>query len=83
MAAVARTRVAWLLVDTDRDWGSEIILLRMHPLSVLATYKTGKGGVGSFAVDHHNSVIRVVGYWKHRWNNLRCDQSGKCQKTTL
>ncbi|HEU4414541.1 MAG TPA: hypothetical protein VFT65_07125, partial [Candidatus Angelobacter sp.] len=25
VAAVARTRVAWVLVDTDRDWGSEII----------------------------------------------------------
>lgn len=84
MAAVARTRVAWVLVDTDRDWGSEIILLRMHPLSVLTTYKTGRGGIGSFAVDHHNDgVIRVVGYWKHRWNNLRCDQSGKCKNTAL
>jgi hypothetical protein len=83
IAAVARTRTAWVLTDTDRDWGSEIILLRTQPLSVLRRYKTGRGGIGSIAVDQRNGVIRVVGYWRHGWNDLRCDEFGKCRAGAL
>src|SRR4029077_10084109 len=28
VAAVTRTRVAWVFVDTDRDWGSEVVVLK-------------------------------------------------------
>jgi len=49
MAATGRTRVAWVLVDTDRDWGSEVLLLNLHPLGVVATLRTGKGGIGALA----------------------------------
>lgn len=83
IAAVARTRVAWVLNDSDRDWGSEIILLRTQPLSVLSRYKTGRGGIGSIAVDQRDGVIRIVGYWRHGWNDLRCNQSGKCRVGAL
>jgi hypothetical protein len=73
VAAVGRTRVAWVLVDTDRDWGSEIVLLRMHPLAVTAKLKTGKGGIGAMAVDHRNGIVRIVAFWGGRWHELRCD----------
>lgn len=83
VAAIARTRIAWVLNDTDRDWGSEIILLQTQPLGVLATYKTGRSGVGAIAVDHRNGITRLVGYWNHRWHDLRCDPSGKCNSPAL
>jgi hypothetical protein len=81
VAAVGRTRVAWVLVDTDRDWGSEILLLNLCPLGVTATLKTGTGGIGALAVDHHNGVVRVVGFWGNRWHELRCDDEhpGHCR----
>ena len=73
VAAVGRTRVAWVLVDTDRDWGSEILLLKMRPLAVTTRLKSGKGGIGAIAVDHRNGVTRVVGFWGGRWHDLKCD----------
>jgi hypothetical protein len=74
IAAVARTRVAWVLVDTDRDWGSEIVLLKMHPLAVTTVLKTGKGGIGTIAVDHRNGMVRLVGFWKERWHDMKYDE---------
>jgi hypothetical protein len=74
IAAIGRTRVAWVLVDTDRDWGSEIVLLNMHPLGLITTLKTGKGGIGAIAVDHRGGNIRMVGFWKERWHDLRWDE---------
>lgn len=73
-AAVARTRVAWVLVDTDRDWGSEIVLLNTHPLAVATVLKTGKGGIGAIAVDHRNGMVRLVGFWKEQWHDLKYDE---------
>src|SRR6266849_1618263 len=73
LAAIARSRVAWVLVDTDRDWGSEVVLLKIHPLSVATTLKTGKGGIGAMAVDHHNGIVRMVGFWKGHWHELKYD----------
>ena len=80
-AAIARTRVAWVFVDTDRDWGSEIVLLRMHPLAVAKELKIGKGGIGAVAVDHRNGVVRLVGFWKGRWHNVQCGEEhlDKCR----
>jgi hypothetical protein len=80
-AAIARTRVAWVLVDTDRDWGSEIVLLRMHPLAIAKELKIGKGGIGAVAVDHRNGVVRLVGFWKGRWHDVQCGEGhlGKCR----
>ena len=80
VAAIGRTRVAWVLVDTDRDWGSEIVLLRMHPLTVATKFKTGKGGIAAVAVDHRNGIVRFVGFWKGMWHELQCDDRnpGKC-----
>ncbi|MBZ5491237.1 MAG: hypothetical protein LAO76_09930 [Acidobacteriia bacterium] len=74
IAAVARTRVAWVLVDTDRDWGSEIVLLKMQPLAVATVLKTGKGGIGTIAVDHRNGMVRLVGFWKERWHDMKYDE---------
>ena len=73
IAAVARTRVAWVLVDTDRDWGSEIVVLKTQPLTVVTVLKTGKGGIGPIAVDHRNGVVRVVGFWNGRWHDKEYD----------
>jgi hypothetical protein len=70
IVAVGRTRVAWVLVDTDRDWGSEVVLLQLQPLKVLATLKTGTGGISALAVDHRNDSVRVLGFWKDRWHDL-------------
>jgi len=74
VAALGRTRVAWVLEDTDRDWGSEIVLLRIHPLAVTTKVKTGKGGIAAIAIDHRNGVIRLVGFWKKGWHELQCDE---------
>ncbi len=71
---MARTRVAWVLVDTDRDWGSEIVLLNTHPLAVATVLKTGKGGIGAIAVDHRNGMVRLVGFWKEQWHDLKYDE---------
>jgi hypothetical protein len=81
VAAVGRTRVAWVLVDTDRDWGSEILLLNIRPLRMKATVKAGKGGIGALAVDHRNGVVRIVGFWGNRWHELTCGDgdSGRCR----
>jgi hypothetical protein len=75
IAAVARTRVAWVLVDTDRDWGSEIVLLNLQPLAVITKLKTGKGGIAAMAVDHDDGKVRLVGFWGGRWHELRCDDN--------
>lgn len=75
IAAVGRTRVAWVLVDTDRDWGSEIVLLKLEPPAVLTKLKTGKGGIGAVAVDHDDGKVRLVGFWGGRWHDLRCDDN--------
>jgi hypothetical protein len=75
IAAIYRSRVAWVLVDTDRDWGSEVNLLDTDPLRVITTYKTGHGGIQALAVDHRNSTIRLVGFWKDHWHDLRWDQN--------
>jgi hypothetical protein len=79
IAAVARTRVAWVLTDTDRDWGSEIVVLKTHPLAVAAVLKTGKGGINSVAVDHRKGIVRLVGFWKGQWHDMKYDEqhSGK------
>lgn len=74
VAAIGRLRVAWVLVDTDRDWGSEIVLLRMHPLAVTTTLRTGKGGIGAIAVDHRYGIVRLIGFWKERWHDLQYDE---------
>jgi hypothetical protein len=59
IAAVARERVAWVLVDTARDWGSEVIVLTTDPLRVAAVLKTGLGGIGATAVDRRGSTVRL------------------------
>lgn len=74
IAALARTRVAWVLVDTDRDWGSEIMILKTGSLAVDAVLKTGKGGIQALAVDHRNGFVRLVGFWKGRWHDLKYDE---------
>ena len=74
IAAVGRSLVAWVLVDGDRDWGSEIVILKTHPLTVAATIKTGKGGVSGLSVDHRNGMIRVAGYWGARWHDVQRDE---------
>ena len=74
IAAVIRSHVAWVLVDTDRDWGSEVDVLTTKPLRLITSYKTGLGGIGALAVDHRDSNIRVVGFWKGRWHDLRWDE---------
>jgi hypothetical protein len=75
IAAVIRSHVAWVLVDTDRDWGSEIDLLSTKPLRLIAAYKTGLGGIGALAVDHRNSAIHIVGFWNGKWHDLRWDEN--------
>jgi len=82
-AAIARTRVAWVLVDTDRDWGSEVLLLTLHPLSVIETLRTGRGGIGALALDHRNGAARLVGFWADHWHDLRWEEArkGKWQQT--
>jgi hypothetical protein len=72
-AAIARTRVAWVLVDTDRDWGSEIVILKAASFTVDTVLKTGKGGIQALAIDHRDGVIRLVGFWKGRWHDLKYD----------
>jgi hypothetical protein len=81
IAAVGRTRVAWVLVDTDRDWGSEIILLKLQPPMVITKLKVGKGGIGAMAVDHDDGKVRIAGFWGRRWHELRCDdnQPAECR----
>jgi hypothetical protein len=73
VAAVGRTRIAWVLVDTDRDWGSEVVVLKLHPLAVLATLKTGKGGIRTVAIDHREGFVRVVSFWDEQWHEMKCD----------
>lgn len=82
IAAVARTRVAWILVDTDRDWGSEIVVLKTQPLAVATVLKTGKGGIRAVAIDHGNGVVRLVGFWNGRWHDMKYDDQhvGKWEK---
>lgn len=85
-AAVARTRVAWILVDTDRDWGSEIVLLKLHPLFILTKVKVGKvGGIQNIALDHRNGSLRLVGFWKGKWHEVECDEQhpGNCKNQAL
>lgn len=84
IAVVGRTRVAWILVDTDRDWGSEIVLIKLNPLGVLATLKTGKGGIRALAVDHRNGTSHVLGFWKQRWHDLNSSDNhpGKWREMT-
>jgi hypothetical protein len=73
-AAVARTRIAWVMVDTDRDWGSEIALVKTHPLAISTVLKTGKGGISAVAIDHRNGTVQLVGFWKDRWHDLQYDE---------
>lgn len=73
VAAVGRTRIAWVLVDTDRDWGSEIVVLKLHPLAVFATLKTGRGGMRTVAIDHRDGFIHVVSFWDEQWHEMKCD----------
>jgi hypothetical protein len=70
-AAIGRSRTAWVFVDSDSDWGSEIFLLKLHPLARVATLRIGLGGMGALAVDHRKGTIRLVGYWKDRWHDLQ------------
>jgi hypothetical protein len=72
-AAIARTRVAWVLVDTGRDWGSEIVILKTGSFTVDTVLKTGKGGIQALAIDHRNGILRLVGFWKGRWHDLKYD----------
>jgi hypothetical protein len=74
IAAISRTRVAWVMVDTDRDWGSEIVLLSLHPLGVIKTVKTGMGGIGTIAVDNREARVRLIGFWKERWHEMQYEQ---------
>src|SRR5438270_1020417 len=73
VATVARTRVAWVLTDTDRDWGSQIVVLKTQPLSVVTVLNTGKGGIRGIAVDHRNGMVRLVGFWNGRWHDMKYD----------
>jgi hypothetical protein len=77
VVAIARTRVAWVLVDTDRDWGSEVLLLKLNPLGVVTTLKTGKGGIRALVVDHRSGATRLVGFWKDHWHDLRWEEGGR------
>ncbi|HYX53150.1 MAG TPA: hypothetical protein VE783_06845 [Candidatus Limnocylindrales bacterium] len=81
IAAVPRHHVAWVLVDTDRDWGSDIVVLRLHPLKVIARLKTGQGGLGAVSVAHSDGIIRLVGFWHGKWHQLQCkeDDSAECK----
>jgi WD40 repeat protein len=75
IAAIGRERVAWVFVDTDRDWGSQVVLLNLHPLHVLTTLRTGKGGIQALAVDHRSGLIRLVGFWNGRWHDMHSDDA--------
>jgi hypothetical protein len=77
MAAIGRTRVAWVLIDTDRDWGSEVLLLKLHPLSMVAPLRTGKGGIRALALDHRSGAAHLVAVWGDRWHDLRWEETGK------
>jgi hypothetical protein len=74
IAAISRSRVAWVLVDTDRDWGSEIVLLSLRPLAVIKTVKTGMGGIGAIAVDNRDDRVRLIGFWKDGWHEMQYEQ---------
>lgn len=69
-----RTR-AWVFVDTDRDSGHEIDLVSTSPLKYAADYTTGEGGVQALVVDHQGNIVRIVGFWKDEWHELRWDES--------
>jgi hypothetical protein len=75
--AIGRSRVAWVLVDTDRDWGSEVLILDTDSLAVLSTLNVGRGGIHSLAIDHWDGTIHLVGYWGGRWHDLIRDQQGR------
>ncbi|WP_263350792.1 hypothetical protein [Acidicapsa acidisoli] len=85
IAAIGRTRVAWVLVDTDRDWGSEIDILNLDPLHLITTLKTGQRGIQAVAVDHRNHTIRLVGFWRNQWHDLSWDEShpGKWESSKI
>ncbi|QNI30677.1 hypothetical protein H7849_16255 [Alloacidobacterium dinghuense] len=72
--AIGRSRVAWVLVDTDRDWGSEVLVLDAHSLTVVSALKVGRGGIHSLAIDHRERSIRLAGYWGGRWHDLTRDE---------
>lgn len=74
VAVIAERRVAWVLIDTDRDWGSEFMLLDLAPLKVLSKVRTGKGGIGALAVDRRQGKVRVVGFWGNAWHDLEWDK---------
>lgn len=74
IAAVSRSRVAWVLVDTDRDWGSELVMLSLRPLAVIKTVKTGVGGIGAIAVDNRDDRVRLIGFWKDGWHEMQYEQ---------
>jgi hypothetical protein len=74
-AAIGRSRIAWVLVDTDRDWGSEICMLATNPLRLITTLKTGLGGIQALAINHRDNTIRLVGFWKNSWHDLRWDEN--------
>lgn len=75
--AIGRSRVAWVLIDTDRDWGSEILVLDTHSFKVFSTLKVGLGGIQSLAIDHREGKIRLVGYWRGRWHDIAKDEQGR------
>jgi hypothetical protein len=62
------------MVDMDRAWGSEIALVKTHPLAISTILKTGKGGISAVAIDHRNGTVRLVGFWKDRWHDLQYDE---------
>jgi hypothetical protein len=72
--AIGRSRVAWVLIDTDRDWGSEVLVLDVHSLAVVSTLKVGRGGIHSLAIDHRDGTIHLAGYWGGRWHDLIRDE---------
>lgn len=85
IAAVTRNEIAWVLIDTDRDWGSEIDILDTNPLRLITTYNTGPGGIQAMAIDHRDSTIRLVAFWNEHWHDLRWDEKhpGSWKKVTI
>lgn len=79
IAAVPRNHVAWVMVDTDRDWGSDIVVLKLQPLKVIARLKTGQGGLGGVSVAHSDGIIRLVGFWHGKWHDLKCKEDGSTE----